>query len=551
MDVEELEEMVGCNYEHIIEEIPMLGAEVEKVYGKTVEVEFFPNRPDLFSIEGTARAMRKFMGVETGISNYEVNKSNFKLHVDESVLDVRPYVHGAVVKDLKLDKSTIKSLMDLQEALHWGIGRDRSKVSIGIHDISSVNFPIDYRAVEPSSVSFVPLGRKEKMNLSEIAEEHDKGREYAGIVKGHKRWPIISDYNGEILSFPPVINGVLTTVTEDTEDVFIDVTGMDEREVKKALNIIVTALSERGGRIYEIEMKDAYDKHTPELTPDKKKISVDDVRNLIGVSASFNEIESSLERMGYGVQIENRSINVEIPPYRVDIIHDWDIIEDVAIGYGYEKIEPEISDTSGIGAAHSIESKGSILREIMIGMGFQEVMTLTLTNKKSEYEVVGRKEKDSIEIKNPITEEHTIMRTSLLPSLMRVLEMNRHRDLPQQIFEYGETFQASSNYEKSEHQTDKKIDECYKLAATSIKPDANFSEVKSTIQAVMRETGTEYNIERSSDRIFIEGRRANVVSNDSNNKIAVFGEINPEVLTNFNLSHPAFAFEIQVDALRI
>ncbi len=255
----ELQEFLGKRFkpEELKDKISMLGVDLEKIDNEKVVMEIFPNRPDLLSIEGFSRALKGVLDIEHGLKEYLLKESNVKLFVDDSVKNVRPYVVAAVVKNVSIDEPFLLSLMDIQEKLHMTHGRNRRKVAIGIHDLSKIEQPFTYKAVKPSEISFVPLDMRDKMNLSEILAKHPKGRDYAFTLDGKEKYPIILDKNKNVLSFPPIINGELTRVTEKTKGLFIDITGTDENAVKLALNIIVTAIADRGSEIYSVEIAKA------------------------------------------------------------------------------------------------------------------------------------------------------------------------------------------------------------------------------------------------------------------------------------------------------
>jgi phenylalanyl-tRNA synthetase beta chain len=216
--------------ETLVERIPMIGADMHDTEGNSDEmsVEFFPNRPDMYCVEGIARSMRAFLGTEPGMKEYDVEETDIRVITDPSVATVRPYILCAAVFDMNIDDHFIKSLMELQEKLHMTIGRKRSKLAIGVHDLDRVTPPFEYRAVRPGDLRFVPLASDEEMDLSEILIRHEKGRAYAHLLEGKSRYPVITDADGNVLSFPPVINGTLTTVTTETKNIFVDVTGIDE-----------------------------------------------------------------------------------------------------------------------------------------------------------------------------------------------------------------------------------------------------------------------------------------------------------------------------------
>src|SRR3989449_11076590 len=210
--------------------------------------DIFPNRPDLYSVEGIARGLRGFLGLEVGLPSYRVEPSGTEFAVDPSVADFGPYAVGGVVRGIELAAARLRSLVDLQEKLPLTAGRRRRKVAIGIHDLDKVTPPYTYQAVRPHDVRFTPLGLAEELDLAEILAKHEKGREYAPLVASKPRFPIIRDAHGQVLSFPPVINGIVTTLTPDTRNLFLDVTGTDLEAVQSCLPVLATAVAERGRR---------------------------------------------------------------------------------------------------------------------------------------------------------------------------------------------------------------------------------------------------------------------------------------------------------------
>ena len=536
INLPEIEEMTETDRQEILDRIPMIGADVERIDGETAYIEFFPNRPDLFSIEGVARALRGFLGEELGLPRYKVSESEIEMEIKPSVKGVRPKAVGAVVRNLNLNENTVKTIMDLQEDLHWGLGRDREKVSIGIHDLKQIKPPFTYQAVKPDQKPFIPLNHDREMTPGEILRQHEKGQEYRDILSHTDRCPLITDSNGQVLSFPPIINSRLTEVNQNTKEVFIDVTGTQRHSIEKALNIMVTALAERGGQIERIRLSGTKQEETPRLEPAKKHISHTEIKKLVGIDITPSQAVEALRKMRYNAQTEHNQIDVEVPSYRADIIHDWDVIEDIAIGYGYENIQPELPDTPGVGASHPTEETGNRLRDIMTGLGYNEAMTLTLTNEE-ETAKVSQKPSNPVEIENPISTDHTILRHTILPKLMEILKLNRHRDLPQKIFEYGECFHQNNG-----------VRECRHLAAVSIGREMNYSQIKSIAEAILREMDVEYKIESLENGPYIQGRAAKIIV--SGEKAGEYGEIHPKVIQEYELDHPATALEIEPQKIK-
>jgi phenylalanyl-tRNA synthetase beta chain len=528
----DLEKLTGTDKDTIIKRVPMIGADIERIEEGSIDIEFFPDRPDLYSVEGVARAMRGFLDIETGFSEYEVRPYTVEITKDKHIDSVRPVFGCAVVRGVAFSSSAIKTLMDLQESLHWGLGRDRKKVSIGVHDLSRVQAPFRYIAADPE-FSFVPLDFTEPMTMREILEKHPKGTRFAHILDGFDKYPLILDANDNVLSFPPIINGTLTMVTEETTDLLVDVTGLSN-EVYTALNIVTTALAERGGQIEYVKVieADGTESIPLDLTPRVKVLTREEIDGLIGMELPVDEIIRQLGRMGFGAtELGDGHIEVLIPRYRADILDNSDIIEDIAVGYGFDKIPAVFPMNATVGRSHRLSDIGSAMREIMTGLGYLQVMPFTLTSERVHFDWMCRERTDDVTyVLHPISEDQTMVRTTILPNLMEILSLNQHRELPQRIFEVGDVVINGRND--------------LHLAAVSISPQANFTEVRELVDAVMRERMVEYEVIESEDPTFMEGRRADIIVNGT--KVGVMGEIFPQVIVNFGLGQPVVGFEIDL-----
>jgi phenylalanyl-tRNA synthetase beta chain len=535
-DYEDFINILGYNIskKELVNRLPMIGADFDKIEGNKISIEFFPNRPDLASVEGIARASRAFFGFELGLKKYKIKKSDIIIKVDSSLKDIRPYVSCALVKNITMTDELISSLMDLQEKLHFGIGRNRKKVAIGVHNFDPIKPPFVYKAVDPYSIEFVPLGKIESMTLDEILKKHEKGIDYAHLLDDFKKYPLIVDSSDNVLSFPPIINGILTEVTPFTTDLFIDVTGNNLNSINYALNIITTALAERGGNIYNILVNyDDFSYISPDLTPKKRELSINYVNKILGTNFDVNQIINSLKKMGYDSEhVKKDIIQIMIPTWRYDILHDIDLVEDVSVGYGYDKFDIDYPKSLTYGSLLKHFNLFNTLRNIMIGLGYNEVTTFTISNEKNEFEKLNDDIKDRVQILNPISEDYSCLRVSLLPSLLNILKENRHHSLPQKIFELGIV-------------VDKDYKNKYNLAAVKMDAKSNFSECKSTIDTIMRDIGKKYKICERNHPAFILGRCASISYN--NQEIGFFGEIHPKTIIQFELEHPIIGFEIYTE----
>jgi phenylalanyl-tRNA synthetase beta chain len=493
-----------------------------------IECELNPDRPDMFSVEGIAREMKGFLGIETGIKKYDVSEPVILLRKEKA--EVRPCIACGIIKDVILSDYLVKSLMQVQEKLHMTVGRNRKKVAVGVHDFDKIVPPLVYTDV--GEEKFVPLGRTEEMSIKEILEKHPKGIDYAHLVKD--TYPLIYDKEG-VISFPPIINSERTKVTENTKNLFIDVTGTDEKTVNQVLNILVCNIAERCGKIYSVKVSN---KITPQLEPKEMTVNVEEIDKILGIGLNENQITEYLEKMRYFVKkMKGGKIIIGIPAYRSDILHQIDIIEDVAIGYGYNNIEPLLPKVATIGEESKIEKLSRKIREVMIGLEFQETLNFVLTSKENNF-IKMNIEGEYAEILNPVSSEYDICRTWLLPNMMKILSSNKHREYPQKIFEIGDCIFLGEKQET-------KTKQIRKLAAAISYDNANLTEIKSIVEAVLKYLNYKYEIKEYNHPSFIESRCGEIIVNG--NHIGFFGEIHPKILENWQLEKPVIGFEIKVD----
>ncbi len=529
--LEYLDRLSGIERSVLFSRLPMIGSSIEKIEKNEAQVEFFPDRPDLFSAEGVARAMRGFLNLEAGLPLYKTSDSGITCSVDPLLHDIRPVFRAAVIRDLDFSDDAILSMMGLQEALHWAVGRGRSKVAIGLHDLDKVTPPFRYFASD-KDWRFIPLDYSEMLTLDGILKEHPKGKAYAKVIEKFSKYPLIIDSNDEVLSFPPIINGELTRVTSDTKNAFLDVTGTDLRAVNVALNIICTALAETGAKIETVSIEGT---SSPNLSPVLRKISIKEANELTGLSLTLDETATLLKRMRYGVEpCGEDKLDVYIPCFRADIMHDWDVFEDIAIAFGYENFTADIPDTFTIGLPHPVHARENLVRDIMSGLTYIQVMPFTLTSEEIMYTKTGRSvPSDLLRVKHPISIDQSVVRTDILPLLLETLVANRHRELPHRLFASGDVVHDTRTTQN--------------LGAVSCHNQADFSEAYATIDALCRELALTYTVCESNDPLFMEGRRADILINKK--KAGVFGEIHPRVLTAFELEHPVSAFELDLMVL--
>lgn len=536
-NLEDLKSLMGTKMEdrEVLDRIPMIGADFHDFDPVTKEasIEFFPNRPDLYSVEGLARALRAFLDIELGLRTYDISASDVVMKVEASVKSVRPYVVGAVIQGVVLDDKGIRSLMELQEKLHLTVGRKRTKVAIGVHDLDKVQPPFVYKAVAPNSLSFVPLAKEEAMTLAEVLEKHEKGRDYKQLLDGKELYPVILDADNQVLSFPPIINGRLTTVTTETKNLFIDVTGTDQNTINGVLNIVCTSIAERSGVIETITLRGEEKGMTPNLRPKQWLLDVDRTNAALGLDLEPLAMCQCLTRMGYSAEPKGRKVKVSSSPVRMDLIHVADVVEDVAIGYGYENFGTSKPVSRTIGGERRMERVADLVRQMLVGYGHWEVTTLTLSSMEEQFSKVPFPEVQAVEVLNPVSEDHNCLRVHIVPSLLTVLRRSKHRDLPQRIFEVGDVV---IDTKRRKH-----------LAVMSIHSKAGFTEIKSLAEGVLKELGVQCSLVPGDLGMFIPGRCAMVKVNGRT--VGHFGEMHPQVITAYELGHPVIAFELDLQDL--
>jgi len=530
---------IDAETEQLKELLSSIKCETEGIIGDEISVEVTSDRPDLFSAEGIARAIRFYRGT---MPHYTINRFEgppLRLRVDPSTEGVRPIIVAAAVRGVTISSEATRQLMQLQEKLHHTYGSGRKKASIGIYDMDTVAGEFVYAARIPSKISFVPLECSSAMDGAEILGATPKGKEYAHLLSDKSAYPLLTDRDGKVLSMPPIINSDATKVTERTRDIFIDVTGLDEKAVNICLVIMVTSILERGGSLQQVEV--TYRNRniiTPRLETRTHQLTTSAVRAYSGLDMPAGAVASLLERMGYAAsKPKDDALEVAVPPYRVDVLHEVDLVEDVVIAYGLDRIEPEFPRLLTVGKPLPGSRLASRVRDLMIGMGFQEVSTYHLASRDVMEAKPMLPKRNLIEIVKPTSLEYTVLRDTLLPKLLQLLGMNTHIDYPQRIFEYGAVVKERGG--RPENITH--------LGAAISDDKLSFEEMQAVVAALFRGLSKEARFYALSSPPFIDGRAAKVYIDGV--EVGVVGETSPQVLVNFGMTCPVLLLEIDMSAL--
>jgi phenylalanyl-tRNA synthetase beta chain len=552
IDYPEFEKLLGMelnrNMEKVNEVLELVKGEVklfdDKADVMSIEIKD-TNRPDIWNVEGLTRVLRCFLGLETSLREYKVGKPLVEVFVDERLGNIRPYIGCAIIKGVKLTDVIIRGFMHMQDKLDQSYGRNRQRTSIGLYDYDLIKSPLSYSVAKPTAISFVPLGVEEKMSLKAILQKHPKGLEYGHIVNKHPIYPILLDAEKKVLSFPPIINSNdLGRITDQTKNILVEVTGTMHETVLTVVKIVTLSLIDRGGKAYSAIVHYPKEKQavlTPNFEVKSMDLNVAYANKILGLDLTARQIAKLLPKAGFSVEkAGDDKVAVKIPCYRVDVMHQVDLIEDIAIAYGYDNIKPLWRRKPTTGSMKPEQGLLDVARELMVGLGFQEILTYTLTNPKSLFAKMNCKKEHAVELANPKVQTLTCLRNWLLPSLMEFLSNNSSVEYPQKIFELGK---ATILDEKQETRT---RDEEW-LAAVVCHASANFSEIKSALDALFMNLGIEWEIKEAKHPSFLEGRTAAIYVKGK--RLGIIGEMHPEVLNNFKLENPTVAFEMNLDPL--
>lgn len=520
--------------------MPFAKSEIADIKGDTLKIEIKDtNRPDLLSVEGIARELKGFYAIERGVPKFTVQKSNVKVRVDPKLKNIRPKAAYAIAQGIKVTEHLLEQMIQLQEKLCETFGRRRREIAIGLFDYDKVHGDLRYYAAYPDT-KFVPLEFKEALSLKEILSVHPKGKEYSFLLEGCSKYPLLVDSRNEVLSMPPIINSEYSgKVTTKTKNIFVDVTGFNQELINTALDIVCAALHDRGAKIKSVAVEYANETiTTPFLGSYKIDVPLSLIENIFGEKLAMEELFKFAEMKRIGLKRKWHGLEAEYPSYRADILHAIDIVEDLLIAAGYNRLRPEKVQIPSKGSELPERSFINALREACIGLGLQEVLTFTLSSKERQQKNMLLPEMEFVELENPVSSEYCVFRRSILPELLALLSKNKHREYPQKIFEVGKILLM-----KKTSGQDAIVDEKNVLCIAIAHGGTNFNEIKACLDAICRAMGWHYKMERAEHASFAKDLCASIKIGE---KRGVIGEINSKVLENFGLSTRVSALEIEL-----
>jgi len=529
-----LQKLIGkVSKKQISDSLPFLGLDIESEDKDLVRIEYSPNRPDYSTDYGVALGLQGLLGIKTGSVKLTIKKSkNYSISVKPTVSKIRPFVTGIIAKNGKIDDKTIKQLMTMQEDLHFGIGRKRKKSSIGIHDLDKISFPLIYTTTTKNH-KFIPLNSEKELSISEIIADTETGKDYGHLLGQSSQVPIILDTNQKTVSFPPIINAAVTTVTTKTKNLFVEVTGINKDDAEDMLSVVATILQSAGFKLEHIQISGAKNS-SPKLKEKTMIVDPSLINQTLGLNLNTSKIIASLKKSRLNAISKGKNIVCTIPAYRFDIFGPMDLVEEVALGYGIQNFEPTMSPSQTIGHTNPISLQLKSLNQIIIGLGFLEALNSSLSSKRVLYDMTNRDSKKIISVLDSKSQEHTILRDSILPGLIENLSRNIHESYPQKMFETGSVFNLHDP-----------ISEKINLAVISAHKDANFTEIKSVLQTALKiGFGIQIQTKTTVNSSFEDGHCANIIFNG--NVIGIIGEIDSKIIENYKIRVPVVGFEISL-----
>jgi phenylalanyl-tRNA synthetase beta chain len=549
-----------------------------------LKIEIPANRYDMLCFEGIALHLNIFRGKEA-TPNYKLlqvpEDKMQSITVSKETEKVRPYVAGAILRNIKFTQATYDSFIGLQDKLHQNLARQRTLVSIGTHDLDTIKGSFTYEAHPPKDINFIPLNQTKSMDGEELMKFYETDRHlgrYLHIIRDAPVYPVIYDSNRVVCSLPPIINGDHSKISLDTKNVFIEITATDQTKLDIVCNIMVAMFSKYCEDQFTVEPVKIISEHngttrvTPSLTSRVMDVEVDYVNSCTGLSESPESMCTLLKKMAYSAEpSENKNIiKVAVPPTRADVLHQCDVMEDVAIAYGFNDLpRSSPNKTATIGQPLMINKLTDIVRYECAMSGWLEVMPLILCGHDENYAWLNRKDDGkAVKLANPKTAEYQIVRTSLLPGLLKTIRENKAVRLPLKIFEGAEVvFKDESLERKARNERH--------WAAAFYGKTSGFEIVHGLLDRVLsmlrvafvthdegltgksmdfevKENPSKTNgyfIEEIHEPTFFEGRAAAIYVRLGGKvqRVGEFGVLHPTVLEKFDLKYPVSVLEINLE----
>lgn len=515
-------------------------------------IEVPANRYDLLTTEGLTRALKCYLASTLPPEINTVGGPISLTVTSCAASSIRPFMAMAVLRNITMTPAIYESLIDLQEKLSGGIGRKRTIFSVGTHDLDAVHPDFVYDASPPETIQFTPLNRQQQVNgreMIKLLESDLKIRKYLPYLQDATKYPHLKDSQGLILGVIPIINSNQPRLHMGTKNILIDVTGTDWCKVNICLNILTTTFARycNPPNVIErvtIKRPDGSSFETPDLSSRKEAISLEYINRTLGLNLTTSDACALLARMMLDAKpASDNYLTVTVPPHRPDVIHACDIMEDVGIAYGFNRIPSRIPPTSCTGATEPLNKLTDLLRREVALTGFTEVLTFSLCSHDENYAWLKKVDpgQEAIVLANPKTIEFEVVHTSLIPAMLKTIASNKKMALPLRIFQIADVaFQDSS--------TDTGARNERRLCAVYCGMSSGFEIIHGLLDRVMlmlNVSSQDYVIKPSELPTFFPGRQAQVFYKGK--IIGAFGIVHPEVTTNFDAPYVSSLLEITIE----
>ncbi|KAK7397932.1 phenylalanine--tRNA ligase subunit beta [Neonectria punicea] len=537
-----------------------------------LKIEIPANRYDMLCFEGIALNLNIFRGHVPEPNFRLVEPEDGKLEtitVHPEVEKVRPYVAGAILRNFKFTKDRYESFIALQDKLHQNLARNRTLVSIGTHDLDTVKGPFTYEALPPKDIKFIPLNQTKEMNAEELMAfyENDKhlGR-FLHIIRDAPVYPVIFDSNKVVASLPPIINSDHSKITLDTTNIFMEITATDLTKLEIVTDMMVTMFSMYCAEPFTVEPVKIISEHnnltrvTPSFKPRVFDVEIDYLNSCTGLNESTENLCKLLSKMAYTCKLSEKDSNileVSVPPTRADVLHQCDIMEDLAVCYGYNNL-PRTAPTRSatVGAPLMINKLSDIIRTESAMAGWSEVLPLSLCSHDENFAWLNREDdgKTVVRLANPKTAEYQVVRSTLLPGLLKTIRENKGHSVPMKIFEVSDVVFKDESLERQARNE-------RHFSAAWYGRNSGFEIVHGLLDRVLLMLRTSfltqedsgkpdgYWIEELNDATFFPGHAAAVYLRYGGKeaRIGEFGVLHPTVLEKFDLKYPVSTLEINIE----
>ena len=527
------------------------------------------SRPDLWSTPGLARHLRCYRGdalpeypfLDPGAAPAETGER--VVEVDPALENIRPCIAAFTATGPPVSEALLLELIQSQEKLSDSYGQRRRAIAMGLYRAGAIEWPVRYRAAPPDT-RFVPLGFERELTLTEILDQHPKGKEYGHIVRGQPAFPYLEDAAGATLSFPPVINSAgLGNVVVGDDHFFVELTGPHLETLLLVASIAACDLADAGYDIHPVLIRYPYDTGhgrdlvTPRYFQAETTLELASAERLLGESIAPDEGRRLVQRMGSRARVEGAALVVTPPPYRNDFLHPVDVVEEIAIGRGLGSFEPELPDEFTTGHLSEATRFSRAARDILVGLGYQEMIFNYLGAYRDYTERMNAPDRALVEVANPMTENYAVVRDSIIPCLLAAEMSSQNAAYPHRMFEVGKV----ALHDDADPTGSRTVDFCTLLVADRA---AGFNDAGAHLAALLFYLGAEHRLAELHDPRFIPGRAARVeasapaasaASAASGGErtwtpIGVVGEVHPSVLEQWSLGMPCAAVELDLDTLR-